>query len=1068
MKTSTNKVRFITTIFMLILFLLTLSSSICDAQGAEVLIFGDDSRRDPICYSESMAKLAMRVAQVLPVNGTAFLVSPKNHILTAAHVLDALPSFWDTSHYLPEQREITLRFGLQATSCGGDFITWGPEVKLIAEDVVKISRDLDYALLKIPETHPIDDITVRGWAVRWLNLDPDTRLTQLADSEKGLYILANNPEFGKIMLSQDNECKITEPKADCSHLNDIDNCKHPDGSACNPPAEACVEHHCDGMQGNSGGPLLLNINGKVIGVESGMQTGFWDLGYLARAVKIRQIYPEIRDYLPTAEELADNDGDGMANVRDNCPDVPNTGTCTSGKIGTINCLGNMDCDTSFGSYDGVCTGSQMDTDSDGVGDACSALAGDSFEPNDLPAQAGVLPPGYYELTLHDRLDADFFEIPIPYNTDSFSIYAFYINPDRNLAKSLTYQDCSTCPSFSAPGTFEYSNSGWRYTERGTIPAGRTYLLELYEMEQRGPLDYSLVVSYGEEVLPPDRNEPNNTLAEATVSSFGWCDFTGLINIHDASDIDYYKVDFSGHSVKAEITFDPTGGELNLFLDDVQATETTLSPDGTKKTIRITGCGKSPSYVKVQGQPNFYNICVNKVTLQPSCPGYIAPDALKSSGTFTYTNQICGPMPPGQQPPEYTAEVSDQIYAVITSETTTEVFWSVAAWIEYPNGVTNPLVVELHCQKGTSPGPAPVTMKILTPTLDKITWSGTGQGECHGSPNAITGFTASANLTSILSPFCVEPGHGTLAIAGYKDTDNDGIPDHIEITTGTDPNSDDTDGDGIPDGEEDANHNGQVDYLADETDPRLWDSDGDGVSDGVERGLTSPRANNTDSSKFAPDLDPATTTDPTRIDTDGDGLSDGEEDANQNGRVDPGETSPIIRTVALTAPDLIVESLTHSPANPDTLDTITFTAVVKNAGNEQAGPSTLNFKVGGETFGQDFTIPGLAPGASFTVQRQEVLGVAQNYRNTATADSNYQVTEAMEDNNQKTDDYIVSRVGDLDGDNDVDQNDLNMLLGFRNQPASACPSCDLDGDGMITALDSRKLALLCTRPRCATQ
>jgi len=27
--------------------------------------------------------------------------------------------------------------------------------------------------------------------------------------------------------------------------------------------------------------------------------------------------------------------------------------------------------------------------------------------------------------------------------------------------------------------------------------------------------------------------------------------------------------------------------------------------------------------------------------------------------------------------------------------------------------------------------------------------------------------------------------------------------------------------------------------------------------------------------------------------------------------------------------------------------------------------------------------------------------------------------------------------------------------------------DLDGDGMITALDARKLTLLCTRPRCAT-
>jgi len=58
-------------------------------------------------------------------------------------------------------------------------------------------------------------------------------------------------------------------------------------------------------------------------------------------------------------------------------------------------------------------------------------------------------------------------------------------------------------------------------------------------------------------------------------------------------------------------------------------------------------------------------------------------------------------------------------------------------------------------------------------------------------------------------------------------------------------------------------------------------------------------------------------------------------------------------------------------------------------------------------------------------------------------------------------------GDLDGDGDVDRNDLNILLSYRNQPASGCPECDLDGDGRITALDARKLVIMCTRTRCAT-
>ena len=57
------------------------------------------------------------------------------------------------------------------------------------------------------------------------------------------------------------------------------------------------------------------------------------------------------------------------------------------------------------------------------------------------------------------------------------------------------------------------------------------------------------------------------------------------------------------------------------------------------------------------------------------------------------------------------------------------------------------------------------------------------------------------------------------------------------------------------------------------------------------------------------------------------------------------------------------------------------------------------------------------------------------------------------------------LGDLNGDNVVDMADLNIILSHRNQPADVCPECDLDGDGMITALDARKLVLLCTCPRC---
>ena len=71
--------------------------------------------------------------------------------------------------------------------------------------------------------------------------------------------------------------------------------------------------------------------------------------------------------------------------------------------------------------------------------------------------------------------------------------------------------------------------------------------------------------------------------------------------------------------------------------------------------------------------------------------------------------------------------------------------------------------------------------------------------------------------------------------------------------------------------------------------------------------------------------------------------------------------------------------------------------------------------------------------------------------------------------ESTEEGISQKIpGDLDSDGDVDRDDLNILLTYRNQPASACPECDLDGDGVITVLDARKLVLLCTRPRCATE
>jgi outer membrane protein OmpA-like peptidoglycan-associated protein len=65
-----------------------------------------------------------------------------------------------------------------------------------------------------------------------------------------------------------------------------------------------------------------------------------------------------------------------------------------------------------------------------------------------------------------------------------------------------------------------------------------------------------------------------------------------------------------------------------------------------------------------------------------------------------------------------------------------------------------------------------------------------------------------------------------------DTDDDGLPDGLEVDTNTNPTLPDTDSDGLADGVEDANHNGLVD--AGESDPRRADTDGGGANDAWER------------------------------------------------------------------------------------------------------------------------------------------------------------------------------------------------------------------------------------------
>lgn len=116
-----------------------------------------------------------------------------------------------------------------------------------------------------------------------------------------------------------------------------------------------------------------------------------------------------------------------------------------------------------------------------------------------------------------------------------------------------------------------------------------------------------------------------------------------------------------------------------------------------------------------------------------------------------------------------------------------------------------------------------------------------------------------------------------------DIDGDGLDNECEDSVeGLDATVADSDGDGLDDGEEDANHNCQLDEG--ETDPTAQDSDEDGLTDFAEPTFgTDPRNADSDSDGLTDGAEIGRTqTDPLDPDSDDDGCVDGVEDPDGNG------------------------------------------------------------------------------------------------------------------------------------------------------------------------------------------
>jgi hypothetical protein len=168
---------------------------------------------------------------------------------------------------------------------------------------------------------------------------------------------------------------------------------------------------------------------------------------------------------------------------------------------------------------------------------------------------------------------------------------------------------------------------------------------------------------------------------------------------------------------------------------------------------------------------------------------------------------------------------------------------------------------------------------------------TGQMACDGMGAAKCDATPGTPVAEVCGDLMDSDCDGNLDNS-CPDTDGDGLPDHIEIEVGTDPNDADSDDDGVRDGSEvnwdqDSDGDGTRNVL----DP---DSDNDGIFDGTEMGLDcGDAATDVNAGHCIADADQGmTTTDPIDADTDDGSVPDGTEDINKNGVVETGEKNPL--------------------------------------------------------------------------------------------------------------------------------------------------------------------------------
>lgn len=101
-------------------------------------------------------------------------------------------------------------------------------------------------------------------------------------------------------------------------------------------------------------------------------------------------------------------------------------------------------------------------------------------------------------------------------------------------------------------------------------------------------------------------------------------------------------------------------------------------------------------------------------------------------------------------------------------------------------------------------------------------------------------------------------------------------------------------------------------------------------------------------------------------------------------------------------------------------------------------------------------------------RVHVIPPEPQYPNFYLADVQLQQVSVRAETTSVVDFVLKTMDMNLNGDEDIDQEDIMIINYLRGEDASVCPNCDMDGDGTITGLDARKAVVQCTRPGCAVE